>query len=917
MARVDVLHHSLAVGIFDADKLHRVDVERSRLAAERQTNLMPDSIGKGTFRAGFEYKGQLAGKARPIPFAVGTNSGAALCMSNLLMEVYDKTADAMVTRVSVATAITSGDFSASTGWTLSTDAGQSTAISGGKLTMSARAHGAKAKASASASVAGGDQAKEHALRIVVDRGPVVFRLGSTSGGDELIGSTELRKGVHSLSFTPGVGTIYLQFSTERQTNVIVDSCTIEAAGRMQIATPWPTSAIQLLRSEQSLDVLFVACRGYKEQRIEMRNNGRSWSVCDYDRDDGPFQSGRSAEVTLTPGALEGNTTLTASSAFFKAAHVGALFRLFHEGQSIDTYLAGANAETPAFLVTGITETNFEERKHTATISGTWAGTLRNRRAFGDEFGQYVDFRRAQSVATIDITANASYTNDDNDDNIDVWVKMVMAAYTSGEARVQYSYPGGGGYGICRVVGYTSATQVDIEIIRPFKGLTATKEWRQSRYDGVSGYPSTVSFVDGRLSWAGNDLFDASVSDAYSSFDETFEGEAGPLSRSIALGGRNDVHWSLSLSSLMLGCGSRIANVRASSLDEILTPDNFGMKSSAKIGAAPISPVELADDRAIYVQASGRQLYELTWSSEKARYVAAPFSKLTTKLFSSGIQDIAVQVLPDQRMWVACTDADAIAIVFEPTQQVLGAHVKISTSSDTDFFEYFCVLPGDEQDRVFAVIRRVVNGSTVYYFERQALETEALVDVVSKVMDSHVTFGAGSATITGLSHLEGRSVVVWMDGAPVLDSTVTTQGQDNVKYFVVSGGQITLDSVPESGGCVGLPYAWEYKSSRLAYGVEGYTPMLRNKSLSAVGLLLSDYVRDGIMFGAVRGSNFATPYNLPKIANGQLAAAVVMGDDEDEHPFAAGGNLDLDARLCMSGASPKPCTIRSIVLGVQV
>ena len=921
-ARVEVLQHAFNVGVFDRDKLHRVDLERMRLAAERQTNLMCDSVGNGFMRPGTVYDATMPGVTRPIAFIAGNDDAALLLLSNLAMRVYDNQAGGMVTRVAVSTAITNGDFSAGAGWTLAATSGQTSTISGGKLNLTARAHGAKAKASASTTVLLADRAKEHALRIVVDRGPVTFKLGTSAGADDLITTTSLRKGTHSLAFTPNAGTIYLEFSSEASVLRIVDSCTIEAAGVMSIATSWPAAALDLIRADgqsQSLDVLYVACEGYKEQRIERRGD-TSWSVVDYDREDGPFQAGRAAEVKLTPSVLEGNGTLTASAPFFKAAHVGALFRLFHEGQSIDTYLADGGQYTPAFLVSGITETNFEERKYTYTISGTWVGTIRNRRSFGGEFGDYVDYRRAQTVATIDITANATYTNDDNDDNIDAYVKIGFppGSYTSGEARVQITYGGGGGYGIARVVGYTDSTHVDIEVLTPFKGTAATVDWRQSRWDGVSGYPSAVAFVDGRLTWSGNDLFDASVSDAYDSFDENFDGDAGPLSRSIALGGRNDVRWALPLSSLMLGCDARIANVRADALDGILTPDNFGMKSAGRVGAAAISPVELADDRAVFVQQSGTDLYEITWSSEKSRYVVAPFSKLTTELFETGVKALNMQVLPDQRLWVANVDADAVMIVFEPTEQILAAHVPISTSTDDDFFQYFATLPGTGQDRVFTIVKRVVNTATVYYLEHFALDSEAKVGDVCKVMDSHVTGGAHSTTID-LPHLIGRDVVAWVDGAPVLDATITTPGDDNAKVFTVNGaGQITLPVAPTVGYCVGLAYDWQYKSARLAYGVEGYTPMLKNKSLAAIGLLLSDYCRSGIKYGAVRGNRFETPWSLPLISSdtGTTATEVVEGPDEDEQPLPAVSEMGLDVRLCLSGRSPKPATLRSLVLAIE-
>jgi hypothetical protein len=910
MGRIDALYQSLNVGVFDRDALHRVDLDRIRLAAERQTNLIPDAVGRATFRPGTEFISQASTSFLPISFIAGNNDAFVLMLSNMAMSVVDGSTDDIVTRASVSTTVTNGDFASAVGWTLAATSGQTSAISGGQLSLSARAHGGKATCLRSVTVAGGDVNVEHGLRIIVARGPVVFRCGSTSGGDEYISETVLRTGQHSLALTP-TGTFYVYFESELPTAVLVDSIQVEAAGVMSLPTPWITADLELVRGAQSLDVMFCAADGYKRQRIERRSD-TSWSVCDYDSDDGPFLVGRSANVKLTPSATEGSVTLTASAPFFQSTHVGALFRLDHTGQKVDTYLTGLGSFTDAFQVTGITETNFEERVHTMTVAGTWVGTLRNYRSFDGEFGDYHEYRRAQTVATIDITANATYTNDDNDDNAEVWVKMGFAAFTSGEAHITYTYLNGGGFGIGRVTAFTDSTHVTVDVLRPFKGTVATENWREGRWSGVQGQPAAVAISDGRLDWLGPDRFDASVSDAYESFDEEFEGDAGPISRSIALGGRNDVKWALPLSSLVIGCDARIANARASALDEIITPTNMGIKSLGKIGAAPISPLELADDRGLFVHASRTALYEIPWDGNRGRYTVAPFSKLTKTLFANGIlAGMDVQSLPDQRVWVPINGDDAVMIVFEPGEQVLAAHVSISTSTTTDFFLGFCVLPGDDQDRVYAAVKRVVNGSTVYYLEKFALDSEAKVADITKVVDAHVTFGAGSAVITGLSHLEGRTVVAWADGAPVAQL-----GTTDAQEFVVSGGQITLPIAPTIGGCVGLPYIWQYKSARLAYGVPGYTPMLKNKSLAALGLLLADYCRSGITFGTVRGAGFDTPYSLSLNARGTTATEVVEGPGDDETPFPTGSVLDLDVRACIAGASPKPVTILAMVMGVE-
>src|ERR1019366_3931388 len=50
-------------------------------------------------------------------------------------------------------------------------------------------------------VAAQDQYTEHAARIVVNNGPVTFRIGSAVGGDDIFGLETLDTGTYSMAFT--------------------------------------------------------------------------------------------------------------------------------------------------------------------------------------------------------------------------------------------------------------------------------------------------------------------------------------------------------------------------------------------------------------------------------------------------------------------------------------------------------------------------------------------------------------------------------------------------------------------------------------------------------------------------------------------------------------------------------------------
>lgn len=913
----EILHHALNVGVVDQVNLHRIDLQRMRLAAEDQTNIIPNAVGRGLFRAGFEYLHGIQGnnQCRLIPFIAGNSDAYLLELTNGKLRVVDGATDELITRPAVTCTVGTGDFSADTNWTKASTSGQTTAISGGQLRLSARARGGKAVAKQQVTTSTPNVI--HALAIDVDRGPVTFRVGSTDGGDEYVTETVLRTGLHSIAFLP-TGNFWVQFSVSGPSPLrLVNSCTIEAAGVMTIDTNWTLANIQKLQYSQSLDVMFCATMGKKQQRIERRGDGsvygQSWSVVDYDANDGPFTPGPTADVKLTPSACEGNITLTASEAFFKSTHVGALFKIAHVNQRVDTYLAGAEEYTPTIMVTGITEVNFEERKYSYTVAGTWAGTLRNYRSFDGEDIEFHQFRRAQTVATIDITANATFTNDDNDDNAITWVKIGFGAgtYTSGEAQVTMTYEGGGGYGIGRITAVNSTTTADMEVIRPFVGITASENWQEGLWSDRQGWPNGVALHSGRLVWVGNDGVWGSVSDAYESYDEEYEGDAGPLLRAIALGGRNEGRWLMPLATLMVGCDARVATIRASSLDEILTPTNFDLKHIDKVPCASISPAELKNDRGIFVSDGDAHLYELNYLPEAARYVASKFSLLTDELFASGINGLGVQNFPDQRVWVTCDDAPAVNVLHEPLLDIVAA-VPVETTTG-DVIESIAVLPGVPHDRVYASIKRTVNGGTVRYLEKQALDSEALPATITKCVDSHVTFGAGSATISGLDHLIGRTVVAWVDGNAVNETGTTT-----TKTFVVNGsGQITLPSVPVTGGCVGVPYRGRFKSARLAYGAGDESPFLKNKTLSRAGLILADVCRSGVKLGGFFDDADHPLQSLPALnAKGTTATEVIAGVMEDEAPIPIDGPNGFDVRLCVEFNSPKPASILAIVMAVD-
>lgn len=902
MASVRTLLHSMAVGVHDATALTRIDLERMRLAAETQTNFMAKATGPGFMRPGLEYLFTTTGTTRLKEFVFGATDASNMVFSDEEMRVAVD--DELITRPSVTAAVTSGTFAASTGWTLTATDGATATISGGYLNLTATARGSTATATQTVAIT--ETNTEHAFRIVVERGPVLFRCGSSSGGEQYIAETSLKTGTHSLAFTPTGANAYILFKNDDRMLRRVDSITIESAGVMSIATPWAAADLPLMRFAQSADVVFVACEGHQPRRIE-RRAARSWSVVLYGPDDGPFTAERTRRVKLKSSVTEGNGTLTADGNFFNANHVGALFKLFNEGQVMSFTLADDGQSTDPIRVTGVYDLDNKafDRRWEFTITGTWTAEIWAQRSFDDAETGYVDYRNAASGTVTAITTNvAGVTMNDADNNAIIYYRFAIkdGDYTSGSATISINYQSGGGSGICRVVGYTSPTEVDIEVLTPFKNTTFTDDWQEGEWSANQTYPSAVCLADGRLWWSGSDKLWGSVSDAFEGFDEDLEGDAGPINRSIATGGVNATQWLMSLQRLIAGTEGAVAVAKSSSLDEPITPTNLSIRNSSTTGAAPVDPA-MIDTRGLFIERSGQAVMEVVFDGSSGDYVVTQLSKLTTDLFSSGVKHLAVQRRPDTRIWMVMDDGSCVCCLYEPAQEVL-AFIPIETDGT---FESVSVLPADEQDRVYFVVARTIGGSTVRYIEKMALDSEVVPDTYCYVMDSFVrqaAVGSPSTTVSVGAHLAGETVVCWADGAPV----ETSQGVRG--EFVVNGsGNITVPTAVTEA-VAGLPYRARYKSARLAYGATGGSALLQKKHVSQIGPIMTNFTRYGVKFGADFTTMYAPPVNVGGVAASEIQTSIV-----DEVAYPLGGYWDTDSRICCEVNSPYTATIMGIVFDI--
>lgn len=900
MGSIDTTLNAFNRGRISPLALARTDFKRTALSADVQTNWMPRALGSMMLRPGLGYTGATRSNLRAIslPFVFSNDDTARLELTNLAMRVWVN--DVLVTRPAVTSAITNGTFDTDlSGWS-DQDSGSAVSswLTGGYLSLVGTGT-ATAKRRQQVTVAGGNIGVRHALDIAISRGPVLIRVGSTAGGDEYVSEATLLTGFHSLAFTPA-GDFYIDLFSFTEAASLVDSIAVAAAGVMAITTTWAAADLPALRWDQSGDVVFVACSGQRQRRIERRAVD-SWSVVVYQSDDGPFMIENVGPVTVAPSGTSGDITLTASESLFRATQVGALFKLVQSGQAQEVSVTASDQWSAPIRVTGIDGT----RVFAVIITGTWVGTVTLQYSVANP-GDWVD------AASGSFTANAAISYDDTLDNQIIYYRIGMksGAFVSGTADCLLSYSSGSQTGIARVTKYTSPTVVDAAVLSNFGNAGATSDWSESYWSAHRGFPSAVCLYEGRLWWSGKDRVWGSISDSYNSFDDAFIGDAGPISRSIGSGPVDKVGWLLPMQRMLLGGQGKIYSARSTSLDEPLTGLNFNIKGISTQGTAQINGV-VVDTSGVFVQRSGIRIFEASYDPGSYDYVVSELTQLIPEIGEPGIVKIVIQHQPEKRLHCVRTDGTVAVMVYDRQEEVT---CWIDIEAPGGLIEDAVVLPGTGEDQVYYTVKRTINGGVVRYHEKWAPEDECRGFPVAKLSDAHGVYsGVATTTITGLSHLEGEEVVCWgwNTGTPFTNADGEAIGRD-LGVFTVTGGMIAALPFAVTNAVIGLAYTAQYKSTKLAYAVEAGTALTMKKRVAQLGLIGRWLHASGVRYGP----DFDSLDDLPMVERAMTVDPNDMRSAYDEEQFPFDGRWDVDSRVCIEAASPRPATILALVIGME-
>lgn len=898
--------------------LMRVDLEKMRLAADTMVNWMPLVSGPMTIRPGTKYLGSTLGDktAKLLEFVYSASETALIELTDQNMRVWRD--DALVSRDAVSSSLQ--DI---TSWTLKPSLGASISTAGGVLTIQDVTDGSISTAYGILNCTN-DVGKKHGIRFTVLRGGnLLFKAGTTPGGEDVITTTSLEAGTYSFCITAPAPTIYLQFDSRDARSYAVTQPTLEAAGPLVLPTPWKEGDLPKIRYDQSSDIIYVACEGYRQKMIQRRSNN-SWAIVNYQANDGPFPAKQGDKTfKFVNSVLRGDGTLTCSKDFFTQDLVGATMRLFHQGQTTTKPLNVATTATTPIRVTGVSNwvppqwivvsisgnsTPIQipgyfqsfDRRYQIKITGL-TGT-----------GNTVVLQRTYDVNGLTDWADAeTYTTDQNkdyqdqEDNVIVYYRLFMKTYAAGTTICTLTFSGSGGAGICRIVSLDASTpkrKANIQVINEFANLTETDDWRLEQWNGTDGYPSSVALHEGRLWWSGGARVWGSVSDAYTSYDFLAKGDAAPINRSIGKGPIQTTHFMLSLGRLAIGTDYGVVTARSSSFDEPLTPTKFNLRFTNTQGTFKDLRALQLDQSGVFVQRSNRRVYIMQFSNQTFDYKTIDLTRLNFDIGIPGFKDLTIQRQLDTRMLFVRCDGQLACFIYEQDDEVYAWYRFVTAGSDK--YEAVGVLPGTLEDSVYVVVHRTVNGVAKRYVEKFARLDEAQDTAMPRLSDSYYEYkGAKVSVIPNLDHLEGRTVSVW-----------TNNGEAG--NYVVTGGAINLPNRVTSA-IIGLPYTAQFISAKLAYAAAGGTAVNRAKRVSQIGFVLDRTHYQGVRYGQYDPySETYTADSLPLIEEGVKTPAGTVWQHYDQQPFEFNGEWSPDSRIYIEAASPRPATVLGFTIEMR-
>ncbi|HGE8494724.1 TPA: hypothetical protein ACGD7R_003000 [Serratia marcescens] len=527
---------------------------------------------------------------------------------------------------------------------------------------------------------------------------------------------------------------------------------------VDITTPWAAADIDLLKYTQSADVMTVCHPNYPPMEIQ-RYAHDDWRTAEVETKNGPFNNINVDEsITVYASERGGDVTLTASSAIFKAWHVGQLF--YAEQKNIDstprweTDKPVAVGDYCRYSFNFYRCINAGPKGHTGTVAPSHTdGAQWDGWGNADQNGvcwQYIHsgsgILRINSVAADGLTANAT-TITESDGVQELPLAMVGAE-------------------------------------------NATYKWAHYAWNGDAGYPGTVVYFQQRLMFAGSRSQPQTVWTSRSGDYKDF-GTSNPTVDDDAItytyAGRqlNQIRHLIDVGSLVALTSGGEYKVNGNQ-QGTLTPSAFQFSSQGQNGASHVQPIAISNV-ALFIQQKGGAVRDLAYSFDVDGFQGSDLTILANHFFTGyQITDWAFSITPMSIVWCTRNDGALLGLTYLRDQQVAAWHLHPGAGR----YESVCSIAEGNEDALYCVVERTINGQQRRYIERMQ---SRLYDVMDDAffVDCGLTYDGRNREASKTMTLSGGSGEWPYDE----EMTLTVAG---ASYFTAGdvGGEIHMPYIED-------------------------------------------------------------------------------------------------------------------------
>jgi hypothetical protein len=320
-----------------------------------------------------------------------------------------------------------------------------------------------------------------------------------------------------------------------------------------------------------------------------------------------------------------------------------------------------------------------------------------------------------TAVAADLIGESSVSNTaqvDNNIYVTGAVNTISWDAVAGSSRYNvYKYQGG-------VYGYIgSSTTLSIEDNNIGPDFSKTPPIFDNDFVGTGNYPGAVSYFEQRRCFAGtlNEpqkiWMTKSGTESNMSYSLPVQDD-NRIEFKVAAREANTILHIVPLTELILMTGSAEWRVTSVNSDAI-TPTSISVRPQSYVGASNVQPA-IINNSMVYAAARGGHVRELGYNWQANGFATNDLSIRSAHLFDNkNITDMAFSKAPAPIVWMTSDDGRLLGLTYIPEQQVGAWH-----RHDTDgSFESVATVAEGNEDVLYCVVKRVINGATVRFVER--------------------------------------------------------------------------------------------------------------------------------------------------------------------------------------------------------